>query len=43
MTAAIEDVSALPGRTVHDQEKRAIGKVEHVYAIDGDGRPRGSG
>lgn len=38
MTAAIEDVSALPGRTVHDQEKRSIGKVEHVYAIDGDGQ-----
>jgi hypothetical protein len=35
MTAAIDDVGALPGRKVHDQERRAIGKVVHVYAIEG--------
>ena len=39
MTAAIDDVGALPGRKVHDQERQAIGKVAHVYAIDGDGEP----
>jgi hypothetical protein len=39
MTAAIDDVGALPGRKVHDQERQPIGKVKHVYAIDGDGEP----
>ena len=39
MTAAIDDVGALPGRKVHDQERQAIGKVAHVYAVDGDGEP----
>ena len=34
MTAAIDDVSALPGRKVHDQEKRPIGKVVHIYALE---------
>jgi PRC-barrel domain len=37
MTAPIDDVSSLPGRKLHDQEKTPIGKVTEVYAIDGDG------
>jgi hypothetical protein len=39
MTQAIDDVSALPGRTVHAQEMQSIGKVTHLYAVDGDGEP----
>jgi hypothetical protein len=39
MTQAIEDIGSLPDRKVHDQEMQVIGKVTHVYAIDGDGVP----
>lgn len=39
MTQAIDDIGALPDRKVHDQEMQEIGKITHVYAIDGDGEP----
>jgi PRC-barrel domain len=39
VTAPIEDVSSLPGRKVKDQEENPIGKIQEIYAIDGDGDP----
>jgi hypothetical protein len=39
VTAAIEDVSRLPGKTIRDQNETPIGKVADIYAIDGDGEP----
>jgi hypothetical protein len=39
MTAPIEDVSSLPGKEVADQYEEPIGKVQEIYAIDGDGHP----
>ncbi len=39
MTAPIEDVRTLPGKKVTDQEEVPIGKIERIYAIDGDGFP----
>jgi hypothetical protein len=33
MASAIEDVSNLPGETIHDQDGRRIGKVKEVYGI----------
>lgn len=35
---AIEDVSSLPGETVHDQEGRKLGDVKDIYGV-GDGTP----
>lgn len=37
MTEAIDDVEALPGRKVLDQEQNPIGEVKHIYAQNGDG------
>jgi hypothetical protein len=39
VTAPIDDVSDLPGRKVKDQEENPIGKIQEIYAIDGDGDP----
>ena len=39
MTQAIDDIGSLPDRKVHDQEMKEIGKISHIYAIDGDGVP----
>lgn len=37
MASVIEDVSSLPGETVHDQEGRKFGDVKEIYAVgDGD-------
>jgi hypothetical protein len=37
MASVIEDVSSLPGETVHDQEGRKFGEVREIYAVgDGD-------
>jgi hypothetical protein len=38
MTAAIEDVSSLPGKKISDQAENPIGEVKHIYATD-DGYP----
>ena len=38
MTAAIEDLSSLPGKKVTDQEEVPIGEVKDVYAME-DGHP----
>jgi hypothetical protein len=35
MTAAIEDVSSLPGKKISDQTENPIGKVKQIYATDG--------
>jgi hypothetical protein len=37
MTAPIDDVTALPGKKLSDQEENTIGEIKEVYAIDGDG------
>jgi ribosomal 30S subunit maturation factor RimM len=37
MASAIEDVSALPGETVCDQDGAKIGKVKRLYAAGDDG------
>jgi len=37
MTAAVEDVSELPGKTVLDQYDEPIGEINAIYAIGGDG------
>lgn len=34
--SAIEDVSSLPGETVHDQEGRKLGEVKEIYAVGDD-------
>jgi sporulation protein YlmC with PRC-barrel domain len=39
MTSAIEDVSGLPGKKVHDQAGQEIGKIKEIYAHNGDGDP----
>jgi hypothetical protein len=39
VTTPIDDVSTLPGRKVSDQEENTIGKIQEIYAIDGDGHP----
>jgi PRC-barrel domain protein len=39
MSAAIEDVSSLPGKEVADQEACTIGEIKQIYALDGDGHP----
>jgi PRC-barrel domain len=39
MSAAIEDVSSLPGKKVADQEACTIGEIKQIYALDGDGHP----
>jgi hypothetical protein len=39
VTTPIDDVSSLPGRKVKDQEENPIGKIQEIYAIDGDGDP----
>jgi hypothetical protein len=39
MSAAIEDVSSLPGKKVSDQEACTIGEIKQLYALDGDGHP----
>jgi hypothetical protein len=39
VTTPIDDVSSLPGRKVSDQEENTIGKIEEIYATDGDGQP----
>ncbi|HEY2652276.1 MAG TPA: PRC-barrel domain-containing protein [Solirubrobacteraceae bacterium] len=36
MASAIEDVSSLPGETVHDQEGRKLGKVKEIYVVGDD-------
>ena len=41
MTAAIEDVSSLPGKKVSDQDQNPIGEIKEIYAIDGDGHGNG--
>jgi hypothetical protein len=38
MTAPIEDVASLPGRTVYDQTRSELGEVESIYATE-DGFP----
>ena len=39
MTAPVEDVRELPGKTVFDQHDEPIGEVKEIYAIGGDGHP----
>jgi hypothetical protein len=39
MTAPIEDVDSLPGKTVSDHEQRKIGEIKDVYAVGGDENP----
>lgn len=39
MASAIEDVSSLPGETVHDQEGRKLGEVKEIYGVGGDDTP----
>jgi hypothetical protein len=39
MTAPVEDVTELPGKTVLDQFDEPIGEIEEIYAIGGDGHP----
>src|ERR1700722_19134853 len=39
MTAPVEDVTELPGKTVLDQYDEPIGAIEEIYAIGGDGHP----
>ncbi len=38
-TSAIEDVSALPGETLNDQDGRKIGTVKDIYAVGDDETP----
>ena len=35
MTAAIEDVTALPGKKITDQAENPLGKIKEIYATDG--------
>lgn len=35
MTAAIEDVSSLPGKKITDQAENPVGEVKEIYATDG--------
>jgi hypothetical protein len=37
--SAIEDVSSLPGETVHDQDGRTLGEVKEIYAVGDDDTP----
>lgn len=39
MASAIEDVSSLPGETVHDQEGRKLGEVKEIYAVGNSDTP----
>jgi len=39
MASVIEDVSSLPGETVHDQDGRKIGEVKDIYAVGEDETP----
>ena len=39
MSAPVEDVSELPGKTVIDQYDEPIGEIKEIYAIGGDGHP----
>jgi hypothetical protein len=39
MTAPVEDVTELPGKTVLDQYDEPLGEIEEIYAIGGDGHP----
>jgi hypothetical protein len=39
MTAPIEDVQSLPGKTVSDHEQRKIGEIKAIYAVGGDESP----
>jgi hypothetical protein len=39
MTAPIEDVQSLPGKTVSDHEQRKIGEIKATYAVGGDESP----
>jgi PRC-barrel domain len=39
MSAPVEDVSELPGKTVMDQYDEPIGEIKEIYAIGGDGHP----
>jgi PRC-barrel domain protein len=39
MTAPIEDVGSLPGKTVSDHEMRKIGEIKDIYAVGGDENP----
>ncbi len=39
MSAPIDDVDSLPGKTVSDHEQRKIGEIKDVYAVGGDDNP----
>jgi hypothetical protein len=39
MSAPVEDVSELPGKTVIDQFDEPVGEIKEIYAIGGDGHP----
>lgn len=39
MASVIEDVSSLPGETVHDQEGRKFGEIKEIYAVGGGETP----
>lgn len=39
MTAPIEDVDSLPGKTVSDHEQRKIGEIKSIYAVGDDDAP----
>jgi hypothetical protein len=39
MSAPVEDVTELPGKTVRDQDEESIGEITEIYAIGGDGHP----
>ncbi len=39
MTAPIEDVDSLPGKSVSDHEQRKIGEIKDIYAVGGDDNP----
>jgi hypothetical protein len=39
MASAIEDVSRLPGETLHSQDGGPIGEIEQVYGVGDGGEP----
>jgi len=39
MSAPVEDVTELPGKTVRDQDEESIGEIKEIYAIGGNGHP----
>lgn len=39
MASAIEDVSSLPGETLHSQDGGPIGEIKHVYGVGDQGEP----